>query len=78
MRWFFNLKTMTKLLLAFATVSAIMAFVGYSGLRQTERVNVELEDMYANKLMPIHDIGAAQAAFLMVGRLVYVHVLASR
>jgi methyl-accepting chemotaxis protein len=77
MRWFVNLKTMTKLIVAFSAVSVIMAFVGYVGMRQTERVNAELEDMYANKLLPIEDLGNAEAAFLNVGRIVYVHIMST-
>ena len=77
MQWFLNLKTMTKLLVAFAAVCAIMGFVGYTGMRQTERVNTELEDMYKNRLVPIHDLGAAANAFLSIRRLAYVHIMAT-
>jgi len=77
MRWFFNLKTRTKLLAAFAVVSLVMAFVGYTGLRQTERVNSELEHMYTGSLVPIVEVSEAEAAFLSIARLMYLHIMAT-
>jgi methyl-accepting chemotaxis protein len=75
MRWFYDLKTRTKLLAAFAVVSLVMVFVGYTGMRQTERVNLELERMYSSSVVPIVDVGQAEAAFLAIARLVYLHIM---
>jgi methyl-accepting chemotaxis protein len=77
MRWFLNLMTMTKLLLGFTVVCAILAFVGYTGIRQTDRVNAQLEDIYSNRLVPIADLGDAHAAALNIARLAYVHIIAT-
>jgi methyl-accepting chemotaxis protein len=77
MRWFLNLKTMTKLLLAFTAVSVVMALVGYTGLRQAEIIDTELEDLYATSFVPTHYLGEVGIAFGAVGRLVYAHLIAT-
>jgi len=74
MRWFRDLSTMAKLLLAFAVVVVILVLVGWVGIRQTERVNAKLEEMYANRLVGVSDLAEARADALEISRLVFTHI----
>ena len=46
MRWFRNLKTMTKLMLGFASLGALLAGVGYVGVGNMARINGMLGTLY--------------------------------
>ena len=50
MSWFYNLRTMSKLMLAFAFISAIMATVGFVSMRNMSRINDMLGSIYDNDL----------------------------
>jgi len=49
--WFKNLKTVTKLILAFGLVAAILALVGYQGVASASSLNSMLEAMYQKDLV---------------------------
>jgi len=77
MRWFADLKTMTKLILAFSLVSAVTAVVGYAGMVQMERIKGALNEIYDDHLIMIVRLGTIDRAALTYGRLVYQHILGS-
>ncbi|TAJ08335.1 MAG: methyl-accepting chemotaxis protein [Nitrospirae bacterium] len=51
--WFGNMKTMAKLMLGFALVGGIMAFVGYTGLTNMGRINDSTDNIYNVQLRPL-------------------------
>lgn len=53
MKWFYNLKTMVKLIVAFLLISVIMTFVGVYGVSNLGKINGSLDDMYDNQLLAI-------------------------
>lgn len=53
LKWFYNLKTSTKLVSAFFIVSLIMVFVGYYGIMNLGKLNKSLDDMYTIRLVPV-------------------------
>ncbi|MDO9618677.1 MAG: methyl-accepting chemotaxis protein [Pseudomonas sp.] len=61
MQWFMNLKLATKLIMAFLIVAAIAATIGFVGNRSVNTVNDMMTDIYANQLVPIHDVGNIRA-----------------
>jgi methyl-accepting chemotaxis protein len=64
-KWFNDLKIGTKLLGGFAVVSAIAALIGWVGLSGVNELKVSGAAMYADRLVPIRDLGYANAAFLI-------------
>ena len=75
MVWFYNLKTMKKLLLGFSLVSAIMAFVGYMGVSKMGQVNDMLNKLYENELVGISRAKEANISLIYIGRAVRMAVL---
>ncbi|WP_028563909.1 methyl-accepting chemotaxis protein [Paenibacillus pinihumi] len=61
MRWYYNLKTSTKLISAFLILAALMAGVGMYSLTNLKKMNNSLDDMYANQLMAVRSILEAKA-----------------
>ena len=51
--WFGNMKTMAKLMLGFALVGGIMAFVGHTGLSNMGRINDSTDNIYNVQLRPL-------------------------
>ncbi len=51
--WFGNMKTMWKLMVGFALVGGIMAFVGYMGVANMGRINESTENIYNVQLKPL-------------------------
>jgi methyl-accepting chemotaxis protein len=68
MRWFKNLKTMTKLMLGFALVGLIMAGVGYMGVSSLARVNGMLETLYGRDMLGLSAVKEAQIELFTIGR----------
>src|SRR5574337_651446 len=60
MQWFRNLKTMIKLMLGFALVSAIMAGIGYLGIRNMGSINTGVGEVYEQQLLPIKTLAEAR------------------
>ena len=46
MRWFRNMRTLTKLMVGFGLVVAVLIVEGAIGLRNMGRINDELNDLY--------------------------------
>jgi methyl-accepting chemotaxis protein len=61
MGWFKDLKIFTKLLFGFVLVATFAGLVGAVGLWNMTRLNASNEDMYANQLMPIRELGNLNA-----------------
>ncbi|MEO8596923.1 MAG: MCP four helix bundle domain-containing protein [Candidatus Solibacter sp.] len=64
MKWFHNLRIGTKLLGSFATVAAIAGLIGWVGLSSTNEMKLRGSATYNDRLIPIRDLGYANAAFL--------------
>ena len=65
MKWFSDLKIRTKLLASFALVAAIAGLIGWVGLSGVSKINASSSQMYADRLVPIRDLGYANAALLI-------------
>ena len=65
MNWFYNLKVKAKLLLGFMTVAVITLIVGYIGYIGIDEVAGNQDTMYLDRLVPIQDLGYANAALLV-------------
>ncbi len=64
MTWFRNLKIGAKLLMGFSLVALVAAWIGWIGLTKVQQANATSQTMYKDRLIPIEDLGAAQAALL--------------
>ncbi|MGJ5813053.1 MCP four helix bundle domain-containing protein [Paludibaculum fermentans] len=65
MKWLNDRHVRTKLMISFvivAAVAGVIGWVGYSGLRDLE---ARSQTIYADRLVPIRDLGYANAAFLL-------------
>ncbi|MDP3683112.1 MAG: MCP four helix bundle domain-containing protein, partial [Ignavibacteria bacterium] len=64
MNWFKNQKIRIKLLLSFILVAVITLFVGYTGYSGIAEISDNQNTMYLDRLIPIRDLGYANAALL--------------
>ena len=64
MKCFHDLKIGTKLLSSFAVVAAIARLIGWVGLAGISSMKTRSASLYYDKLVPIRDLGYANAAFL--------------
>jgi methyl-accepting chemotaxis protein len=62
-KWFYNLKTSVKLILAFVIMAMIVGLVGIFGLTNLGKVNEQLDFMYHERVVPISDLGSAQTDY---------------
>ena len=60
-----DLKIATKLLAGFAAVAAVVGLIGWVGLSGVNELRTSSTRMYAESLVPIRDLGYANAAFLI-------------
>ncbi|SDG59931.1 methyl-accepting chemotaxis protein [Fontibacillus panacisegetis] len=60
MKWFYNIKTSTKLVSSFLILSIVVAFVGLYGLSNLGIINKSLNSMYDNSLVPVKNILQAE------------------
>ncbi len=65
MRWFNNLKIGVKLQVGFGLVAVAAAIVGWAGYSGVAKINEMMASVYANQLVPIRDLGYANAALLI-------------
>ena len=68
MRWFHDLPTATKLLVAFGIMSTLLAGVGYMGLHGMSVLNRMLEETYQTDTLGIKHIKDANLDLLYVNR----------
>jgi methyl-accepting chemotaxis protein len=64
MKWFYNLKLSSKLLVSFSVVSLLAALSGYVGLKSTSKVASGSEQMYSDAFIPVRELAATRGAFL--------------
>ncbi len=77
MKWFKNLKVMTKLLLSVAFMSFIIALVGYVGIRDMTAINGMLNSLYDNETVGISHIKQANINLVAHQRAVRNYLLAT-
>ncbi|HEV7281810.1 MAG TPA: MCP four helix bundle domain-containing protein, partial [Pirellulaceae bacterium] len=77
MNWFYNLKTLKKLLLGFSAVCAIMIAVGAVGVVKMRELNIVLEGLYKNQLLGVSHCKTANIKLVQIGRTVRQGVLAT-
>lgn len=66
MQWFNNLKIGAKLQAGFALVACIAGLIGWVGLSGLSEMNQRSAQLYADRLVPIRDLGDANAAVLNI------------
>ncbi len=66
MRWFKNLKTVAKLILAFALMAVLTGVVGYKGVAAAGDIDTMLEKLYDKELMGISAIQNANVIRLQI------------
>ncbi|WP_159885508.1 methyl-accepting chemotaxis protein [Paenibacillus puerhi] len=63
MKWFVNLKTAVKLILAFVSVALILAAVGIYALLNLNAMKDNLDELYTNNLISVREMSATQIAY---------------
>ncbi|GAA0134407.1 methyl-accepting chemotaxis protein [Paenibacillus sp. YSY-4.3] len=63
MKWFYNLKTSVKLISSFIVLAIIVAFVGFYGLSNMDKLNRSVSDMYDIRLVPITNVMDSQITY---------------
>jgi methyl-accepting chemotaxis protein len=66
MRWFFNLKLRTKLLVSFIIVAIFSGIVGIIGIYELNNINNENRNMFYNNTIPIEDLSKVQNSLQQV------------
>jgi methyl-accepting chemotaxis protein len=75
MQWFKNLKTVTRLVLGFALVGAIMGVVGYVGIGNMASINAGVGDVYEHQLIPIKVMAEARGQMHRMRGFVIQHLV---
>jgi len=75
MSWFYNLKTMKKLMIGFGLIGAAMALMGYVGVRNMGLMQENVERIYNRNLLGVSFIKDANSYLLHVERAVREAVL---
>ena len=75
MQWFKNLKTMTKLMLGFALVGAIMGVIGYVGITNMGTISAGVGDVYEHQLIPLKIMAEARGQTHRMRGFVIQHML---
>ncbi|HTR68545.1 MAG TPA: methyl-accepting chemotaxis protein [Terriglobales bacterium] len=68
MTWFKNLKTVAKLALTFALLSAFMVIIGYQGISAAHAINMKLEALYQHDLLGLSAIKQVNIDLIKIGR----------
>jgi methyl-accepting chemotaxis protein len=68
MKWFYNFKTMTKLLISFVLMSCVMTAVGYFGISGMASINGENDKLYELHMMGLNAVQNAQVERLTIAR----------
>ena len=66
MKWFYDLKIGTKLILGFILTSCIAAAIGYIGISSLNDLTAQSELMYSNMTVAIQELGDITEAFQRV------------
>lgn len=70
MQWFKNQKTVTKLMLGFGLMAALMGFVGYEGICGMRETNDLLEDLYKKHTLGVAHLKEANVDLVNISRAV--------
>jgi methyl-accepting chemotaxis protein len=65
MKWLNDKHVRTKLMVSFVLVAAIAGIIGWVGYSSVKELEARSETIYADRLVPIRDLGYANAAFLL-------------
>ncbi|MGC4048721.1 MAG: MCP four helix bundle domain-containing protein [Paludibaculum sp.] len=65
MKWLNDKHVRTKLMISFVMVAAIAAIIGWVGYSSVKDLEARSATIYADRLVPIRDLGYANAAFLL-------------
>ena len=76
MNWFRNRKTVTKLMIGFGVIAAMLAFVAYRGITAAGGVNTMLNTMYERDLKGLSSIKEANINLIYIGRAFRAAILA--
>ena len=68
MKWFKNSKTVTKLMIGFGVIAALLVFVAYRGLDAAGEINDNLATLYQRDLKGLSFIKEANVELMAVGR----------
>ncbi len=68
MTWFKNLRTATKLMLAFCSMALVLGFVGYEGLSAASTIDTLGDTLYERHMLGLSAIKQAIIARITVGR----------
>jgi len=68
MKWFYNLKIASKLIMAFIILSAITALIGYEGISNMGTINNMLNSLYTKETVGISFIKEANIDLIYYGR----------
>jgi len=63
MKWFYDLKIATKLVLSFVIVSVIAGAIGFVGISNLNKVSANSEEMYRNMTIPITQLANITESF---------------
>ncbi len=77
MEWFRNRKTMTKLMIGYLAVAALLVVVGANGLRQMSTVKDHMQDLYDNRFACVLHVAQIRASMLRSRARVLQHVMAT-
>ncbi|MFZ4619082.1 MAG: methyl-accepting chemotaxis protein [Bacteroidota bacterium] len=65
MKWFLDLKLGTKLISSFSLIALIAAYIGYEGYVAATEIRENQDELYLGRLIPIRDLGYANASLLI-------------
>ena len=77
MNWFKNRKTVTKLMIGFGLIAAMLAFVAYRGIAASNVINTMLNSMYERDLKGLSSIKEANINLIYIGRAFRAAILTS-
>lgn len=75
MQWFRDLKTVTKLLVGFALMGAIMAGIGYLGIHYMGRIHASVHEVYEQHLVAIKTIAEARGRIHQIRGWILQHAI---
>ncbi len=63
MKWFYDMKIKTKLVVGFVLVALIIGLVGYLGISSIKKLDTSGQDLYEQNTVPLSEIGEISVAF---------------
>ena len=76
MNWYRNCKTVTKLMIGFGVIAAMLAFVAYRGVTASNGINAMLNTMYDRDLKGLSSVKEANINLIYIGRAFRAAILA--